>query len=174
MLTKSNDIKVLKLFFDSPEKKFHIREIARLTKLSPPGVMKIVKRLSDDDFLVAEKDKMVKNVSASRSDKFIQIKRLFNVYLLYESGIVSFLRQRYEEPEAIVLFGSYSKGEDISKSDVDIAIITSKKILPRMIKFESVIKRKINLHEVGIGSAEKPFLNQLSNGIVLYGYLKVI
>ena len=43
MIIKDNNYKVMKLFFDSPEKKMHIREIARMTKLSPPGVLKIVK-----------------------------------------------------------------------------------------------------------------------------------
>jgi predicted nucleotidyltransferase len=174
MLTENNDMKVLKLFFDSPEKKFHIRQISRLTKLSPPGVLKIVKRLSDEGFLLSEKSKLVKNISAPRTDKFIQAKRMFNVYSLYDCGIIRFLREKYEEPEAIILFGSYSKGEDTSKSDIDIAIITSKSILLGMKKFESVLKRKINLHEIKINNADKSFLNSLSNGIVLYGYLKMI
>ncbi len=174
MLTKDNDMKVLRIFFDSPEKKFHIREIARLTDMSPPGVMKVVKKLSDEGFLVSEKNKITRNISASRSDKFIQIKRMVNVYSLYECGLVQFLRRVYEEPEAISLFGSYSKGEDTSKSDIDIAIIASKSMMPGMKKFESSLKRKINLHEIRLNNADKSFLNSLSNGIVLYGYLKVI
>ena len=173
MLT-DNRYKVLKIFFDSPEKKFHIREIARLTKLSPPGVMKIAKNLVRDGLLVSEKGKVVKNISASRSEKFLHVKRFFNLISLYESGLVDLLRNKYEEPEAIVLFGSYSKGEDISKSDIDVAVITSKAMTLDMKKIENVLKRKINVHEIKLKEAEKEFLNTLSNGVVLYGYLKVI
>ena len=124
MLTKDNSVKVLRVFFDSPEKKFHIREIARITKLSPPGVMKIVKNLVKEGLLISVKGKVVKNVAASKTEKFIQMKRFFNIYSLYESGLVSFLRKEYEEPEAIVLFGSFRKGEDMTGSDIDIAIET--------------------------------------------------
>lgn len=174
MLTKDNDFRVLRLFFENPEKKFHLREIARITNLSPPGVMKIVKNLTAENLLISEKGKVVKNIYASKSEKFIQMKRFFNIYIIYESGVVSFLRQKYEEPEAIVLFGSYSKGEDISKSDIDIAIITNENLSLDLKKFESILKRKINLHEIKIKNSEKTFLNSLSNGIVLYGYLKVL
>lgn len=174
MLEKNNNMKVLKLFFDTPEKKFYIREIARITKLSPPGVMKITKSLVGEGLLKYEKSNVVKNVAASKSENFIQMKRMFNVYSLYGCGLVQFLRENYEEPEAIVLFGSYSKGEDTSKSDIDIAVITPKNIMPEMKKFESALKRKINLHEIKLNNADKSFLNSLSNGIVLYGYLKVV
>ena len=174
MLTKDNSTKVLRVFFDGPEKKFHIREIARITKLSPPGVMKIIKNLVKEDLLISVKGKVVKNVAASKSEKFVQMKRFFNLYLLYECGIASFLRQKYEEPEAIVLFGSYSKGEDISKSDIDIAVVTRKNMDLDTKKFEKFLKRKVNIHEIRIENAEKDFLNSLSNGIVLYGYLKVV
>jgi len=174
MLTKNNAFTVLRIFLENPEKKFHIREIARITKLSPPGVMKIVKNIVKEGILVEEKGKVVNNVFANKSEKFIQMKRLFNVYFLYECGLVYFLRHKYEEPEAIILFGSYSKGEDISKSDIDIAIITGKNMDLDLKKFESVLKRKINIHEIRIKNAQKEFLNSLSNGIVLYGYLKVL
>ncbi len=167
-------MKVLRIFFENPERKFHIREIARITRLSPPGVMKIVKTLVKEGLLISEKGKVVKNVYAFKSERFLQLKRFFNLYSLYECGLVSFLRQQYEEPESIVLFGSYSRGEDISKSDIDIAVITSKNVFPDTKKFESVLKRKISIHEVETKNAEPEFLNSLSNGIVLHGYLKVL
>ena len=172
MLTKDNSTKVLRVFLDSPEKKFHIREIARITKLSPPGVMKIVKNLVKEGLLTSVKGKVVKNVAASKTEKFVQMKRFFNLYTLYECDFVSFLQKEYEEPEAIVLFGSYSRGEDISKSDIDIAVVTRKNMDLDTKKFEKFLKRKVNIHEIRIENAEKDFLNSLSNGIVLYGYLK--
>lgn len=136
--------------------------------------MKIAKNLAREGLLFSEKSRVVKNIFASKSEKFVQMKRLFNIYSLYGCGLVSFLRQQYEEPEAIVLFGSYAKGEDISKSDIDIAVITSKNMTLDLKKFEPPLKRKINIHEIKLKYAEKPFLNSLANGTVLYGYLKVL
>jgi len=43
------------------------------------------------------------------------------------SGLIALLKDKYEEPEAIVVFGSYARGEDTSESDIDIAVVTKKK-----------------------------------------------
>ncbi len=174
MLEKYNSFKILKLFFENPEKKFYIREIARITKLSPPGVMKITDALVKEGLLLSEKGKVTTNIMASRSEEFTQTKRFFNLLSLYKCGLVSFLRENYEEPEAIVLFGSYSKGEDISTSDIDVAVVTSSSKELDLKKFENALKRGINVHEIKVKNAEKSFLNALSNGLVLYGYLKVL
>lgn len=173
MITKDNNYKVMKLFFDSPERKFHIREIAKLTKLSPAGVLKIVKRLKKEGWLVSEKKGIIEEIQHS-GDRFIKLKECHNIFMLHESGLVEFLRDKYEEPEAIAVFGSYAKGEDNSKSDIDIAIITEKEIKPDLSGFEKTLKRKISLYEISIENAEKEFINSLANGIVLYGYLKVV
>jgi predicted nucleotidyltransferase len=174
MLTKDNNYKVMKLFFDNPDKKFHIREIARLTGLSAPGVLKILKKLKEEGLLVSEKGKVVKNVKASRNEKFFLLKKSYNLLSLFESGLIDFLKNKYEEPEAIVVFGSYSKGEDTSESDIDIAIITKKEIKLDLKRFEKILKRKINIYEIQIDKSEKEFLNNLINGNIVYGYLKVL
>jgi DNA-binding transcriptional regulator LsrR (DeoR family) len=128
MLTKDNSYKVMKLFFDNPDKKFHIREIARRTNLSAPGVIKILKRLKEEALLISRKENVVENFAASRSQRFFWLKKCDNLISLNDSGLLDFLRDKYEEPEAIVVFGSYSNGEDTSQSDIDIAVITKKSV----------------------------------------------
>ena len=172
MITKDNTLRIMEIFFKYPEKNFHLRELARLTKLSLPGVKKIVKKLEKEKLLIAKKEKMYVNVYASRNQKFVNLKRSYNLYSL--SNLIDYLSEIYEEPEAIVVFGSYSKGEDISKSDIDLAIITSihKKI--HINKFENKLSRKINLFEIQLNKAEKSFLNSLANGIILSGNLNLL
>ncbi len=174
MLRKDNNYKVMKLFFDSPDKKFHIREIARQTGLSPSGVLIILKKLKEETLLVSEKENVVENVTASRNEKFFLLKRAYNTISLFESGLIRYLKDNYEEPEAIVIFGSYSKGEDISQSDIDIAIVTKKEIELDLKDYEKYLKRKINTYEIQIGTARSEFLNNLANGIVVYGFLRVL
>ncbi|MEM2173958.1 MAG: nucleotidyltransferase domain-containing protein [Candidatus Pacearchaeota archaeon] len=173
MITKNNALKIMELFFKYPERKFHLRELERLKKLSMPGVRKIVLKLEKENLLKSEKAKMVKNFYAARNEKFIQLKRAYNLYSIFDSGLLNFLKDKYEEPEAIVLFGSYSKGEDISKSDIDIAIITPKQKELDLSIFEKKLGRKIRIYEIRLEKAEKEFLNTLANGIILYGYLKI-
>lgn len=54
-------------------------------------------------------------------------KRLFNLSEIYKSGIIDFLIKEYS-PNSISLIGNYSRGEDIEKSDVDIVVISDKKM----------------------------------------------
>ena len=174
MLTKDNNYKVIKLFFENPDKKFHIREIARRTQLSPPSVLLALKRLKQESLLLSEKENVVENVQASRNEKFFLLKKAYNFISLFESGLTDYLRDKYEEPEAIVVFGSYSRGEDISESDIDIAIVTKKTTELNLKNFEENLKRKINVYAIQMENAEKEFINNLANGTVIYGFLRVL
>lgn len=164
----------MEFFFRHPERKFHLRELERLTGLSMPGVRKIADRLVKEGLLESKREKVVKNYYAKRDEKFVQIKRAYNLYSIFSSGVLDFLKSKYKEPEAIVLFGSYGKGEDISKSDIDIAVITPKHEKLDFSGFEDKLARKIKIYEIKLEKAEKEFLNTLSNGIILHGYLKVV
>ncbi len=174
MITKNNTSRVMELFFKFPGRKFHLRELERITGLSMPGVRKIAKRLEDEELLLSKKENVVKNFFASRNEKFVSLKRSYNLYSIYDSGLLGLLRERYEEPEAIVLFGSYSKGEDTAESDIDIAVVTRKGVHVDLSKFEKVLERKISVYEISISKAEPEFINSIANGVVLHGYLKVI
>jgi len=174
MIGKNNILKIMDFFFKFPERKFHLRELERLTKLSLPAVKEITQKLEKEGLLKSKKEKMVKNFYAARNQKFIRLKRLYNIYSLFSVGLIDYLKNIYEEPESIVLFGSYSKGEDISQSDIDIAIITSSHKEIEISGFEKKLTRKIRTYEVQIKKAERDFLNTLVNGIVMHGYLNII
>jgi len=164
----------MKLFLDNPDAKLHIREIARQTKLSPPGVLKILKKLKEETLLVSERENVVENVKASRNEKFFLLKKAYNSLSLFESGLINCLREEYEEPEAIVVFGSYSRGEDNPKSDIDIAIVTKREAKLDLKDFEKQLKRKISIYEIQICDSSKEFLNSLANGAVVYGFLRIL
>lgn len=169
MITKDNDDRVMELFFKYPLQTFHIREIARLTGLSSTGVIKIVKRLKKEKLLISKKNNVVEEVRAFYEPRFILAKRLYNVDSLYESGLIDALMQFYEQPRAVVLFGSYSKGTDTEKSDIDIAIISKGENID-VSKFENKLARKISLHVMNLDGAASEFKNSLANGIVLEGF----
>lgn len=138
-----------------------------------PGIRNIIKKIEKEYLVASKKEKVVTNVSATRNEKFVTLKRAYNMYVLMKCGLLTKLKEIYEEPEAIILFGSYSKGEDISKSDIDIAIITHLHKQPDLSPFENKLKRKIVIYEMDIKKAEPEFLNTLANGVVLSGYLRV-
>ncbi len=106
--------------------------------------------------------------------KFLIMKRIYNLYALYESGLIEYLKKWYELPKAIILFGSYADGTDAEKSDIDIAVISAKKIQPDMKKFEKKFARKINIHPINLETTTKEFKNSLANGIMVEGFVEFI
>lgn len=104
---------------------------------------------------------------------FIALKRSRNLYTLYECGLVSYLTELYGRPEAIVLFGSYARGEDTEQSDIDVVVITPKKLSCNLDKYEKKLQRKIQVKELLKEDIPSEFTTTLINGIVLSGYLQL-
>ena len=157
------------MFFDNPTKEFNARELSRKTGLSIFSVLEAIKKLSKEGLISAQKKGNMKIVKASYSDVFIRSKRIRNLEKVYDSKIIEYLSEAYEKPEAIILFGSYSRGDDIENSDVDIAIITKDHKNLNTEKFEKMLSRKISIHEIDLKKVSKEFHNNLINGIVLEG-----
>ena len=97
------------------------------------------------------------------------MKRAENLRLIYESGIVEYLSENF--PAAtIILFGSYSFGEDTEYSDIDIAVIESKEKEVDLTKFDTLLERTIFLHFFGsLKDVDKNLKENIINGIVLKG-----
>ena len=174
MITKDNNIKVMEFFYKFPYRSFHIRELARLTKLSSSGIIKIVRKLKKEHLLISKRNKIIEEIKPDFNGRFLLVKRLYNIYSLNESGLLSYLKKFYELPKAIILFGSYSIGTDTEKSDIDLAIITNNKSIPDLNKFEKKLTRKINIHIININNIGKEFKNSLANGIVLEGFAELV
>lgn len=175
MLTENNTQKVLKLFFDGPSVRLHVREVARRADLSPPGAKKILEALEKDGLLIREPTPVVVEYRGNYdSEIFMAWKRSMNLFSLHSIGLVKYLTDFYGIPECIVLFGSYARGEDTTQSDIDVAIVTAKKDVPETDSFEDKLRRKISIHLIeSMRDVDSAFINSLANGIILYGYLDV-
>ena len=175
VLTEDNTQKILKLFFDGPIIRLHIREVARKVDLSPPGARKILESLEKDGLLIREPTPIVVEYRGNYdSELFMAWKRSINLFSLHSSGLVKHLTDYYGVPECIVLYGSYARGEDTAHSDIDIAIVTKKKNIPETDTFDDKLKRKVSIHLIkDMREVDSGFINSLANGIVLSGYLEV-
>ena len=93
--------------------------------------------------------------------------------------MIEFIDEYFHNPKSIVLFGSFRKGEDISNSDIDIAVENDdfKKYkttsLRELSKFEKVIGRNIQIHLFNRKNVDINLFNNITNGIVLSGFLEV-
>jgi len=165
---------ILEYFLKNPTTTIHLRELARKTNFSSAGCSKSLKSLLKKGVIECHKTKAVSNYKATLNSKFLQLKKIYNIYSLYDSGLIDFLKEKYQFPETIIIFGSYSKGEDTEKSDIDIAVITRLEKNLDFSLFEKKLQRKINLLELkNLEKAKKEFINNLINGIVLDGVIQI-
>jgi len=170
MIGKSTTQLVLGVFFEHPSKEFHLRELSRLLKLSIPTIISATDTLAKERLILKTKGKVITKVTANReNEEFIRHKRLYNLEKIYDSGIIDYLSKTYHHPKSIILFGSYSRGDDIDSSDIDIAISTKKKLSLDLVRYEGILKRGVHIHETDLDKISKEFKANLANGIVLEG-----
>lgn len=170
--------KVAEFIFNEPNRIFHIRKLEKETGLSTTAVKTSIQKLESYKIVDVESTSLTTNVKAKTdSDSYTFYKRMFNLYKLQRYGFVEHVRKMFK-PEAIVLFGSFSRGEDVEESDVDILVMTSNRKSEKLDKLvdimENELKRKLDITMLpSLDRSESEFKNAVANGIILYGYLKV-
>jgi len=174
MITKNIKEKIKEYFFLYPSSKLRVRQIERTLNLSLPSVIRYCKELEREGILRSVNVGGVRFYTASRNEKFFIEKRIFNIKKVFESGLINYLKINLHNPN-IILFGSYSRGEDLEDGDIDLYIETrsTKKINLKV--YEKKLRRKIhvfiykNIEEV----KNKNLANNIINGIVLNGFVEV-
>ena len=164
---------ILRLLFVRAEKSMNQRQIAKVLGVSPPAVMKAIPQMEEDELILVQQDKESKrwSIKLNRDNpKVIQLKRADNLKLMYESGLFDYIEHEFAGAEAIILFGSYSLGEDTTDSDIDLAVIGRKDKLVDLDKFEKALEREININFYdSFSDIHKHLRANLFNGIILSG-----
>ena len=150
------------------------REISKALQVSPTAVANAVRNLNKKNLVRIEKTKTINFISFNRDDaKAIMLKKIENQKGLYLSGLSDFLEEKFAG-STIVLFGSYSRGEDTKTSDIDIAVIGRKDKLLDLQTFENILNRKININFYDSWkNIHKHLRNNILNGIVLHGSVDI-
>src|SRR3989344_5799447 len=103
--------------------KFNQSKIAKMLKVSPTAIAKALPLLEKEELL----------------------KKIENLKLIQEAGLIDFLFNEFPGC-TIILFGSYSKGEDSVTSDIDIAVVGTKGKEMDLIEFNKKLERTININ----------------------------
>jgi predicted nucleotidyltransferase len=158
---------------DFPLKTFRLRELSRLSKISPPSVMNYLKELEDEQLIkIEKKEKIPFYIANFDNDTFREYKKISILFELKNSGLIDFLWDELA-PEAIILYGSYSKGESVENSDIDLFILGKEKKI-NLEKYRKYLGKEIHLFFQNNPREISPELkNNLVNGIILKGYLKL-
>jgi len=163
---------ILRLLFIKTGMSLNQNSIAKILKVSPPAVMKAIPALEKEDLIKIKQDKESKRwaIELNRENhKVMQLKRADNLKQIYESGLADFLEKEFAGA-TIILFGSYSKGEDTINSDIDMAVVGRKEKSIDLERFENSLERKININcYESFGKIHKNLRENIFNGIVLFG-----
>ena len=168
MRQKCNYLRVLEIFFIEPTTIHSIRGISKRINLAPISVKKYIKKMIKEGLVKKKFARPFNGFIANRENKdFIFYKRTYNLYSLKDLN--EYLVQNLW-PKLIVVFGSYSRGEDIEKSDIDILIVSKVKRQITLKNFEKKLERKINLLIVDkLSNLDRKIIKKIYDGIVLYG-----
>ncbi|MBW6462338.1 MAG: nucleotidyltransferase domain-containing protein [DPANN group archaeon] len=169
MFIESNNQKMLELFFNYPKEQFTIREIARRLNIAPPTSLRLVTNLTEKGYIQTKKHRHYTDVTANiENTEFIDFKKIYNLYSL--SKLKTYLVKQLNYPQAIILYGSYSRGEDTEESYIDIFIVSSTKKEIDVNTYETELKRKIHIiKKSDFSILPKELKTNIINGIVLYG-----
>ncbi|MBI4016801.1 MAG: nucleotidyltransferase domain-containing protein [Candidatus Aenigmarchaeota archaeon] len=172
-LFKNNTYKIFELFIEFPTKDFSVRGLARNLKLSHSTVLKYIADLEKFGFIKKKEATLYPTYFANtESQKYKFYKRNWLIFKITESGIIDYI-QKETLPSSIILFGSGAKATFTEKSDIDIFVEANETKL-ELTRFEKKLNRKINpLFEQNINNLSKELRNNLLNGVVLYGFMKI-
>jgi predicted nucleotidyltransferase len=178
MLQKDNRNKVLSVFFEDPLPEgigFQLREISRNVKIAPPSVKNYLLELEKENLIIKSKHRIYGYpvyLASRDNENFKFLKRIDNITKIKESNLLEHIYEKCM-PNVIILFGSCANGEDLKNSDIDLFIQAKEEKLD-LSKYEKVLNKRINLFfNNDFNKLSKELKNNILNGIILKGYLKV-
>lgn len=162
----------LKPFFEDCYRRVNVREYAKLVSISPPTASTLLNKYEKSNLLIKEKNRNYLFFHANNKEKqFVELSKIYWAERL--KTVIEHLKKELVSP-AIVLFGSLSKAETKSDSDVDLAIFTNKKNI-NLAKFEEKLGRNIQIFWFkSVRDIEsKELANNILNGYLLMGRLSL-
>ena len=178
----NNREKVLKILFEESYREFHLRLLARLTKLNPNTVLTLTHTLANERIIKKHKHRDTRLVivkANTESRDFKLLKQFYNIKKLYQSGLIDHLEKTYDHP-TIILFGSYNKAENRPGSDIDLFIVTDYTRVCDVSQYSKKLGAEVQLFVHSrqefnqIKKTSKELLNNVLNGYKLTGYLEVV
>ena len=174
--------KVVEWFFSFPNREFSLNELSIALKIAKTTAKRVVNRLIDEGFLTRTIYGKVWIIKCNPQSDFNYTRKIaFNLGMVYEAylgGIREDILEIVPNPRAIILFGSYRKGDDTEDSDIDIAVevLDPKKAgiieLGHIAGFGYRKDVTVSLHIFTRKDVDVNLFSNIANGIVLSGFLE--
>ncbi len=157
---------LLEFFYENPNAKLTVREIASKIGASRSTVQYNLK-LFKEEGIISQNNRWI--------DSWQNRLQKINYYLkkIAKSGLIDYLEKELVA-SAIILFGSFRKGESVKESDIDIFVECARERKLNLSRYERKLSHKIQLFTRSkITLLPKNLLNNVVNGIKLKGYFTV-
>ncbi|MEK6936045.1 MAG: nucleotidyltransferase domain-containing protein [Nanoarchaeota archaeon] len=175
--------KIIQWFFAYPLLPISLSDLSRELKISKKTATGIISELVEIGFIIKEEIGRSWRLSCNQKHTYNFTKKIsYNLSLiyqfLYETDMISKIYEIIGNPKAIVLFGSYRKGDDTDNSDIDLAVeivgnedikIVQLGAIPQIGYRKNVL---VNLHIFSRNKIDLNLFNNIANGIVLEGFLE--
>ena len=124
MGSPSKEESVAELFFNEPSKHWHFHEMVRTAQVSEAAASKWLKKLRSEGVIrhVKPRGKMPYFQAALNHPSYDHRKRIYALQKLHKTGLLTRLLQ-LKKAQAIILFGSWYRGDWNSTSDVDVFVL---------------------------------------------------
>lgn len=172
-MLQQNKTKLLRFFFEEPARRFHIRELARMSGIAHTSVKNYLQELVAEKFIIKVKSPLYDAFIANEEDRMYKVYKQQDIILqIYSCNLVDFLEDSLQ-PRCIILFGSARKGEYNKTSDIDLFIQAREQKID-LSKFEKKLQHHISLFfEEDIHKLSSELFNNIVNGLKISGYLKL-
>lgn len=182
MIIDSTPLKVLTHFFDDPYQETYLRELARRINLSIYSTKIAADHLVLEGLLLERREGRLRYLKANTGNLFFkQLKIAFNVKKILDSRLTEHLIETIPATSSIILYGSWAKGENDYKSDIDILVIGQRPNRIDASGLETSLGHGIELtvHRWSEwrkkAETDKAFyIEIITSGIALHGYLPVV
>ena len=172
--------KCLVWFFAFPNSRIGLNDLTKAIHSSKTTTKLAIESLIKEKFISREIIGKSWILSANKKHNYILTKKMpYYLSKIYESGIIEAVYKAVPQARTIILFGSYRWGTDIETSDIDIAVETldNKKVQINQLGIIGTLgyrkKVVVNLHIFSINKIDINLFANISNGIVLDGFLEV-
>lgn len=154
----SNCFKVLTVFSLSPGKSFIRKELQELTRLNNVPLDSALKKLKDSGVLECKENKF-SLVFTKSNQKLLELvegehQKLKLIPLKVYFALIDFTEKIWKKDCQVYLFGSYSKLNFTTDSDIDLAVVGDEFELGFVKRIEDRYGKEIQVHFIPRGDAD--------------------
>lgn len=140
---------LLLLFFTNPEEKYYLRQLEKILKISPGTLHREIKNLEESGIIKSEPlGNSIFYQANNESPLYNEIKSIIFKTIGLEGSLKEIVNS-VDGVEIAFIYGSFAKGAENARSDVDVLIIgefNDRPLIDKIYELEKKTEREINYH----------------------------